>query len=208
MLRCKMNRIDKVVYINLDKRPDRKAEIEAELTKLRIPADKWVRFNAVAHANGAVGCNQSHIAVLQMAEHHGWRNVLILEDDFTSVVSAEDWEAALAHFFASVTEYDVLMLAYNLRHGGPHNDVVGKVHDAQTTAGYLVHQRFYEQLRATMQEGMLHLQAQPHAHETFALDMFWKRLQPHTRWFYMLRRLGKQRASYSDIENRIVDYGV
>ena len=60
-----MNRIDKVVYINLEKRPGRKAEMEAELAKLRIPADKWVRFSAVEHTHGAVGCNQSHIAVLR-----------------------------------------------------------------------------------------------------------------------------------------------
>jgi glycosyl transferase family 25 len=205
LVEARMQRIDRVVYINLDRRTDRRAEMEAELARLRLPA--WERFSAVEHHHGRIGCTLSHLAVLQRAQQEGWGSVLILEDDFIGTVTPEAWEDNLAQFFAVVPQYDVLMLSYNLLHGTPHNAVVGRVQNAQTTAGYLVHRRFYGPLMATMQAGLRRLQLHPHAH-SFALDIFWKRVQPSSQWFYLLHRLGKQRASYSDIEHRVVDYGV
>ena len=72
--------IEKVVYINLEHRKDRKEETEAELLKY-FPAEKVVRFDAINQKPGSFGCCKSHIAVLEMAKENKWKNVLIVEDD-------------------------------------------------------------------------------------------------------------------------------
>jgi glycosyl transferase family 25 len=57
--------IDKIVYINLDKRPDRKEEIENELNSFDL---KYIRYKAIEHDMGIVGCGYSHLNVLKMAK--------------------------------------------------------------------------------------------------------------------------------------------
>ena len=71
--------IEKVVYINLDERTDRRAEIERQLSI--FPSEKIVRFPAIKHLNGAIGASMSHIAVVELAIQNDWNNVLIVEDD-------------------------------------------------------------------------------------------------------------------------------
>lgn len=85
---------------------------------------------------------------------------------------------------------------------------VEKTIEAQTTAGYLVHCRFYDTLIANLAAGIQALQQAPHRHLVFGLDMHWKRLQPAAQWFHMAPRLGTQRSGYSDIEQKDVNYGV
>jgi len=71
--------IEKVVYINLEERTDRRAEIQKQLSIFHH--EKIVRFNAIKHRNGAIGCSMSHIAALELAIQNNWKNVLIVEDD-------------------------------------------------------------------------------------------------------------------------------
>ena len=53
--------IDKIIYINLNKRIDRRAEIEQELNAFNLPFE---RFEAIATPGfGILGCGQSHLAV-------------------------------------------------------------------------------------------------------------------------------------------------
>jgi hypothetical protein len=40
------------------------------------------------------------------------------------------------------------------------------------------------------------------------VDQYWKRLQPQSNWYIFEPKLGKQRASFSDIEDTAVDYDV
>lgn len=156
-----------------------------------------------------MGCSTSHLTVLQRARDQGWPNVMILEDDFQPTLDAAAWEARMQCFFSEVKEYDVLLLAYNLRQSTPHGKGgVDRTQEAQTTAGYVVHCRFYDTLIANLEEGLARLTQAPHQHGQFALDMYWKRLQPLAQWFHAAPAMGTQRASYSDIENRVVDYGV
>ena len=74
-----MELIEKVVYINLEKRKDRLVQIQQELSI--FPPEKVQRFNAISHEKGLIGCVKSHIAVLEMAISQNWKNVLIVEDD-------------------------------------------------------------------------------------------------------------------------------
>ena len=205
-----MDRIHRVVYINLDRRTDRREQMEGALDALRVPADKRERFAAVEHAHGAVGCSRSHLAVLRRARREGWPNVMVLEDDFQPAVDAGTWDARLARFLDAVPDFDVLLLAYNLRREDARGGAGGarRTLDAQTTAGYVVRQPFYDTLIANIEASTRQLSASPHRHGDFAIDMYWKRLQPSARWYHAVPRLGTQRAGYSDIEKTHVNYGV
>ena len=45
--------IDKIIYINLDKRIDRREHMERQLEKFGLTAE---RFSAIKHEEGIVGC--------------------------------------------------------------------------------------------------------------------------------------------------------
>ena len=42
--------------------------------------------------------------------------------------------------------------------------------------------------------------------DLYAIDMYWKKLQPQSNWFIFYPKIGFQYDSYSDIENHIVNY--
>ena len=92
------NYVGGIYYINLDKRLDRLEQIQSELVKMDISG---VRFCAINHINGIVGCGYSHLAVLKTARSLGLKNVLILEDDFEFLVSKSEFQQALVDFFES-----------------------------------------------------------------------------------------------------------
>ena len=79
--------IPHIFYINLDKRTDRRAEIEQELQQFNL-YDKAERFPAIPVPNqGILGCTMSHLAVLKLAKERKYKQVLILEDDFFFIIS-------------------------------------------------------------------------------------------------------------------------
>ena len=82
--------IDKIFYINLDKRTDRREEIEQELSNYELNAERYAGI--YTPHSGIVGCGYSHLNVLKLAKERGYKNVLILEDDFQFVVSKEEFE--------------------------------------------------------------------------------------------------------------------
>jgi glycosyl transferase family 25 len=201
-----MEDISAVVYINLDRRPDRMAEIKGELDKMGI--EDAIRFPAVSHKDGAVGCMKSHLEVLKMAKANNWTNVLILEDDFMFVVDKPTFHMSMKVFFRLKMPYDVLMLSYNLRAVEDINGFVGYARRSFTSAGYLVHSRFYDILISLFEENIPKLEAAPHLRGQHALDTCWFRLQETSEWLYLKKRIGIQRPGFSDIENRVVAYGV
>ena len=210
-----MNHITKIVYINLDRRTDRREEIEAECLKMRIPTEKVVRFSAIEHDPGFVGCSKSHLAVLKMAREENWFNVLIFEDDFQFLVSADSFESNLREFFSLEQPYDVLLLSYSLHQREDFMGNVGRTRNTQTASGYLVHHRFYDHLIQNIEESVhlneLHAcSPSEYAYNSwsYAFDQYWKRLQsdPSNVWLFFLERIGRQRAGYSDLVKRFVDY--
>ena len=178
--------VEKVVYINLEHRTDRKAEIEKELEI--IPTEKVLRFNAIADSNGSFGCSKSHIAVLELAIEHGWSSVLVLEDD-ASWCNFEREYPILEKLVQK--PYDVICLGVL----GYSNAQTHRLSEGQTTTAYLVHSHYYPTLLNNFREA---LQKQR------AVDQYWKNLQKKDMWYRV--RLMYQRPSFSDICKCTVDY--
>jgi GR25 family glycosyltransferase involved in LPS biosynthesis len=189
--------IDKIFYINLDKREDRRKEIEDELTKYELSGE---RYSAIyTPHSGIVGCGYSHLNVLKLAKERGYKNVLILEDDFEFVVSKQELEESLTTFFKKMPKYDVCMLSYIVQKSEeiPGNTVIRKIIDGQTASGYIVNADYLDVL-IELYEWAIPALEKTNEHWNYANDHVWKRLQPGANWFYFVNRLGKQRDSYSD----------
>ena len=67
-----MTPIDHTWYINLEHRTDRKDQIEAELNKMGIVAE---RFPAIYDSFGALGCSMSHLAVWQTSKQREYKRI-------------------------------------------------------------------------------------------------------------------------------------
>jgi glycosyl transferase family 25 len=200
-----MEDISAVVFINLDRRTDRLAEITGEFEKMGIKGA--IRFPAISHEHGGIGCTKSHLAVIKMAKENGWHNVLIFEDDFMFIVDKPTFHSSLNTFFQDKIPYDVLMLAYNLRRFQIINRHVGYARRSLTASGYIVHNRMYDRLISLWEENITKFEAEPH-NKLYMNDVSWFKLQETSEWLYLRDRIGIQRPSYSDIENRVVAYGV
>jgi GR25 family glycosyltransferase involved in LPS biosynthesis len=198
-----MENIAHAVYINLDRRTDRRTEIETGVTQIGLSAE---RFAAIERKPGMLGCGLSHLAVLQKAKQEGWENVLILEDDFSFLVDRHTFEQELRSVFDNKIPYDVIMLSYGSIRTTPFNPTLSRVLSAQTTSGYLVHSRFYDTLIRVWSHAATQMETTGDTHK-YALDQAWKVLQPSADWFCFNRRIGQQRPGFSDIEGKHVNYG-
>ena len=69
-----IDRLDAIIYINLEDRPDRKELLLSELKLLSEKKDKIHKVSGVLiPKNGHKGCIQSHIIALQMIKMNNWR---------------------------------------------------------------------------------------------------------------------------------------
>lgn len=200
--------IDKVVYINLSKRHDRRFRLKKQLEKLSVPTEKILRFDAIEHSKGYIGCAMSHVAVLEMAKNNGWNNVLILEDDIEFLRD----EKSLLNFkkvlqSIRVIPWNVILLSANYASvtSFKNIDYVVRVNRAWCACAYIVHQKYYNVLLNNYRES-LHQLMQGGAQNIWALDVYWQNLMLKDCWIGMWPNFAFQVADNSDIENRYVDY--
>ena len=199
------------LYINLESRTDRRAHVEAQLASLRdngMPKLSAERFNAIKHAtSGAIGCSMSHLRCIQLAKERGWDHVLVCEDDvlFTNVPL---FLTQLHKFMATVKHWDVVLLGGN--NIPPYrvvNDACVQVGSCQTTTAYIVRAHYYDALIANYRAGINLLMRNPEQKMHYAIDRYWFELQRRDRWFLITPLSVVQREDYSDIEQRVTNYG-
>lgn len=113
---------DRVVLINLRRRPDRLASAREQMQRHGWPFRDVEVFEAVdglktgippgwKSNHGAWGCRMSHLRILEAALMDGVQSLLVLEDDFCVKSS---FVADCERFFAELPEWDALWL------GGQH----------------------------------------------------------------------------------------
>jgi glycosyl transferase family 25 len=190
--------IEKVVYINLEERTDRREEIEKQLSVFHH--EKIVRFPAIKHRNGLIGCGMSHIAVVEMAIQNNWKNVLIVEDDMIwnqFNIGYPIYEKLVSN------PYDVICLSGACVE---YDRQTYKAKYVSTATAYLVNNHYYQILVETLKEGLEKLTKNESNDSLYANDRIWMKLIERDNWFVIQPTMCTQKPGYSNIANKFVDY--
>jgi len=178
------------VCINLNERTDRWAESQEEFSKANI---RVARFSGIKNSNPIVGCALSHFAVLEQCLELNM-NAVVFEDDIKfspKIVGLGDYLNAL-----DALQWDMLYLGANITSPIYRvSNLFGKLTSAQSTHAYLVNIRFIPFILSHSSMLGKHMDL-----------IYSENIVPHNECFITIPMLATQRASFSDIENRVVNY--
>ena len=194
-------------FINLEQRKDRLDNVLSEFNKMGINGE---RINAVKSKVGGIGCTLSHIRCLEEAKKRGYEHVFICEDDI-KFTNPELFKQQLQKFSDNKEiQWDVLLIGANVvppyqRVG----DYCARVFSAQTTTGFVVKKEMYDVLLENFKEScnlQMKNPGSPGVSNPYALDIWWKRLQPQYFWWIITPLTVTQYENFSEIENRTTNY--
>ena len=201
-----MENIEHIFYINLDKREDRRKEIEIELKRMELDAE---RFSGIYYPppKGIVGCTKSHLSVILLAKERKYKNVLILEDDLIFLKTRKELDEMISMLFEKKSDFDVCLLAYHLHKGevDKEHPFLIKAEYAATASAYIINEHYYDKLIDLYVDCIPKLD-QTMQHWKYANDQAWKVLQEKDNWYCFTDRLGRQRDGFSDNANRKLIY--
>jgi GR25 family glycosyltransferase involved in LPS biosynthesis len=208
-----------VYIINLAHRKDRLTETFYQLEKLNFNQALIEVIDAqYSPRNGSIGCAASHaFALATFLFRTDADYCLIVEDDF-QVAAGNSIDAAMKieNMLLANADWDVVMLASNQSIPVKSTDLTGvfRVINAQTASAYFVRKKYAPELIRLFYQSAnlisssffnLEIRWQKHF---YALDMLWKNEQIHRTYFAFLPAISVQAESFSDIENKVVNYGV
>ena len=189
--------------INLDDKIQRLNDSITELGKLDI---KPIRFDAVRHENGLIGCGLSHLGVLNLAKLKNHEYVLVCEDD-NLILNVDEVKKSINQFLIDNLEWDVLLLsANNFRPFNKTSDCYIKVKNAQCTNAYIVRRHYYDTLIQIWESAIMKLSQYPGQHHIYALDQYWKGLQKKDNWYLIIPPNIIQKPDYSSILKSMCNY--
>lgn len=201
-----------ILYINLDHREDRKRDTTTEFIKLSQycaphKLNHPERVNAIKMEHGAIGCALSHIKCLELAYERKYPYVFICEDDIEflrpdyCIKSIKEFEENPPPNWNVFIVGGNIIPPYRL-----YNNSSINVFNCQTTTGYITHYSYYQTLINNFRTGIDHLIRDTKNERLYAIDQYWKLLQQSGTWYMIYPSCVVQRAGYSDIEKRDVDY--
>lgn len=205
-----------VIYINLERRPDRRTAVEKELRSMRIVSP--TRFPAVdgsifapksftVQQLGSIGCAKSHRDLLRRLKE-SQHPVMVCEDDLVFSAEPESLLRVLSEFYADA-RLDVLCLAANI------GDTPLRIsqsfaisRDISTTACYVLKPRAIPHLESTFSDAVTRLEGGESIQKA-SIDQRWKTLQRGRLIFCVPRiQMARQGRSFSDITGEVEDRGV
>lgn len=189
--------IDHIFYINLDHRTDKKERMESQLNALGLT---YERFPGILQRQNGVGCTKSHLEAQKLARERGYKNVLIMEDDFTFEVTKEQWEERLTALFESGPKFDVCFLSNTSiaqDEPVPGCSFLKRALDVYGAEAYILQNHYYDTLIDTYSRAVPLLE-QTGAHWLYISDRAWVPLLQRDQWVRFIDRFGRQNR---DIEH-------
>ncbi len=197
--------IERVFYINLEHRRDRKQHIEQELRRLNVSSRKMIAIKGVHDIlNGHRGCLWSHIDALLQAKKLKCSTALILEDDCIFESSAEKIHELLCHFMDHVQEdgWDVFLLGGKIKKKMQSSlPKIFRIQKSFLSHAYVVHGNYIDSLLRCFYQALQLMEKCWFSEEAlvYALDHQWSDYQAKDRWFAG-EMIAHQVDSFSDID--------
>lgn len=205
------NNIDKIYFINLDHRTDRLENITNELYKTNIDRTKINRVPGVYLPSAPyLGCAKSHYNALSefVNSDESNKTCAIFEDDFVFTENQEIVNDLINKVFNDLPDFHVVFLSCNLLWWDPTGyGFVDRVKTGQTLSGYLVNRSFAKILLDNFAQSIQLLESAGRSIHGYTIDTYIRNIQFDNLWYCLSPKIGKQLDSYSDIENREVNYG-
>lgn len=190
--------IDKVIYINLSHRGDRRLHIEKTLRRA-FPPEKIVRFDAIYDDPPWRGCSRSHAGALELAIANKWRNILIVEDDMQWF----HFDSGYAKLLEIIKQpYDAVVLGGLER---VFDENTYRLESCCNTVSYMVADHYKETLLANFREGIRLLTDTKDAAK-YSLDRHWNILHKRDTWFITYPSTCYQIPGYTDIGKQFTDH--
>lgn len=211
--------IQKIFYINLDNRKDRKSEILTELMKYQEKCDYHInieRFAAIPHDPGYIGASMSHLIVLQKClQDSRTLNIpyfVIFEDDFQWKMDPLDVKTSLEILASSNVKWDVILFTASKWSFTTGESILKtpigefyKITSSSTATGYIIKSTYIPELVGNIQSSLNEL-INGGLYKIFALDQYWSILQKRDNWLFHIPGFGRQKPGYSDIEKKETSY--
>ena len=195
-----MEKIDKIIYINMDARADRRTALLQEFDRVGFTEDKIIRFPASSY-NGCPnsGCLLSHANVLEMAYDLDLQNVLVIEDDFIFIDDVKKIHHDINAFFELNLSWDVVMLTTCAAVvSEPTNQLISRISSSGNGAGYLVNRSMMLELSTLFKSNVENLFSTKQ-HWVYQNEILWKIIMPSSQWYMFNHYLGYQKEGYSDL---------
>lgn len=208
--------VDGTFYINLNRRHDRREQIDNELAQHKISAERQEGFDItdeelhdylklhpefnehdIALSRARVGCTKSHLAIIQKAKDRGYESVLIFEDDCKFIADPHEISDKAFADMSRLPECDMLYLGANvLADIQPLSPNLGKMNGSYCAHAYIVFKKVYDHI--------LNFEWDKYR----VIDELYMNISRDERFnvYTVLPLAAVQRASYSDIEQKEVDY--
>lgn len=222
-----INRLDAIIYINLENREDRKTLLLKELETLNTNMSKVHKVSGLyIPKNGHKGCVQAHILAFNMIKLNNWKRVLILEDDAQLSITPDIFNNVINQTLDHLdsldnypldnnnTNWDVIMLAsankilndkitqYNKILKTPTPIQLEKIISATTSSAYIIKNTYVDKLLnlfTMCNNNMRPDKLSSNKHEPYALDQQWFNLQTQDNWYALSPDPIKQREIWSTI---------
>lgn len=209
------DKFDKIYYLNLDSREDRKNRIEDHFNKFKVKAERIpgtiITPEQVSEYNkgmvldeynlglapARIGCATTQLKAIQAAKDAGAKNVLIFEDDaFIFEEHIEAFKEALKEL-EYLPKWDMLFLGANvlapIHQITPH---IGKMTGAYCAHAYAVNSHFYDKI----------LDFRFDVFKAYDEYLFNEMRNPKYNIYAILPIVATQYESYSNIEGKNVNY--
>ena len=187
---------DKIFYINLKHRTDRKKFILKEFDRIGFPRDKIQQIEGVDTPH--LGCNKAHILTLITLLNTKGETFFIAEDDLCFIMDKEVLNDKLNYFFNNYPDFDVLLIQCNMMER-PNllEKGICRINDAICLGGYVLRKRYAAKLLDLWEnktiEAEKHLEEAKKLDTSFLLDQVMRKLQKVDRWYSFIPEMACQK---------------
>jgi hypothetical protein len=193
-----LQRLDRIVYINLPKRSDRRDGFLREAERLGFVAES---FEAIADAIPMRGCAASHLALAKQTVESGAQAVMVCEDDVRFSAGRREL-GLLVDRFLDDPAAEVLCLDYRHHAAVAHSALLLRSPKTTLAGCYVVKASIVPLLVDVWERAVESLGHRPDDSPDYA----WIELQGEHVFLIPIRRPANQEPGHSDIRGHYVAY--